>query len=464
MSNSCKWNLERIITLPKIWIFGYLSITASWFQDNLFRRLMKNAGILLSGNVIAALFGLAAITLTARALGAELFGVFALIQAYVLVINSLVSFQSWQALIKYGAEALEQKRIDDFKRLVKFGTLLDAGTAILGTLIAVIVVFWFGRWQGWAQQTVHMTIFYSSLILFSLIGTPTAILRLFGRFKTFALQQVFVSSIRLLGVGFLYFFSSGLWGFLLLWMFSEILGCLILLGMTWIELYRQGYRGILSGKMGPVSLHFPGLWRFVWFSNINSSVKLVGREMDLLLVGAFIGLEASGLYKIAKYFAKVMAQIADPIDQSVYPDLARLWVDGSLKEFRSLILRIGTIAGCIGMICWLGFVVLGEQVIDLTVGAEYRAAYLPMVIYIAPFLLYMYGVGFRSAMLSMNQAGRVLQIHLVAYACYFSLLPFLLMRFELMGAAMAQVTFHSIWFVAMFFSVKVSLKKAAEER
>lgn len=63
-----------------------------------------------------------------------------LIHSYVTVVDIIINFQSWPAIIKYGADALVQKRSDDLEDLIKFGTLLEAFSALLGTAVAMASV------------------------------------------------------------------------------------------------------------------------------------------------------------------------------------------------------------------------------------------------------------------------------------------------------------------------------------
>ncbi len=88
-----------------------------WFKDEGFRLLFKNAGTLLSGNMIAWILGLITFAITARILGPTQFGIFVLITTYVTIVDKILNFQSWQALIKYGAEVLEKKNNDSFKSI-----------------------------------------------------------------------------------------------------------------------------------------------------------------------------------------------------------------------------------------------------------------------------------------------------------------------------------------------------------
>ena len=84
---------------------------------------------MLSGHLTAAALGLIALALTARALGPEQLGLLALIEAYARVVDRFIRVEPWQALIKYGADALEGDRPEDFRSLLKFGVLVDIGGA-----------------------------------------------------------------------------------------------------------------------------------------------------------------------------------------------------------------------------------------------------------------------------------------------------------------------------------------------
>jgi O-antigen/teichoic acid export membrane protein len=320
-------------------------------------------------------------------------------------------------------------------------------------------VYWVSQWMGWSQEFVWMVYVYSFFILFYIHGTPTAILRLFNKFKFFAIQNVLAAILKLGGVIVVYLMDGGLWEFLVVWLISDVVGYLWVLVVAWRELYKQGFGNVFGASLKNLSKRFNGIWKFMWVTNFTHSAKMAGQEIDVLMVGAFAGLEATGIYKVAKYFAKAMAQVVEPLDQSIYPDLARLWVSGAVDKFKSVIMRLGAITGAIGIVAWLGMVVFGNIFIDLTVGMEFRGAYLPLIIYMAPFILIMVGAAFRPALLSMGMADRILYIQLAAYAVYFVGLPFLLQQLSVTGAALAQVIFHSVWFAMMHASIFRAIKQ-----
>lgn len=425
-----------------------------WFKDRTFRKIWKNAGILLSGDLMNAAFSLVSVALTARALGPEHFGVLILIQSYVRVADVVFNFQSWQAIIKYGTDCIERRRPEDFKRLIKFGTLLDSGSALLGAAIAALGVYWFAQRQQWSTDIALMATLYSLTIAVNVVGTPTAILRLYDKFKWIAMQRTIVAGIKMIAVIIVFKFTKGaLWTFLLIWMVMRVIEFLSIVALGWYELFNQGFHRTLASKARGVANKFPGLWKFVISTNLSSSVRLGVKEVDVLIVGGIIGPAMAGIYQIAKQFCNIANRFTDPFQQAIYPDLAKLWTNGMWKKFKKFVIRIGILSGLGGLVTWLFFVVAGDFIIQIVVGEKYIAAYGVMVVYMLGNIICFFGVAFGPAVLSMGHAERILLIHIVGHVLYFPILVGLLWQIGVMGAAIAQVVFHGFWFVGMSFSI-----------
>ena len=79
-----------------------------WSLDHLFRRVLKNTGIVVSSKGVAVVAAVAYLSLAAQALGAAQFGIIVLIHTYSAFVREIFSFKSWQALIRYGAIYLDK--------------------------------------------------------------------------------------------------------------------------------------------------------------------------------------------------------------------------------------------------------------------------------------------------------------------------------------------------------------------
>ncbi len=119
-------------------------------------HLLRNAGVLLTGNTVSSLFGVFSLVAMARALGPEQLGTLAIIQAYASTMGVLFNFQSWHMVVKFGSDAIARDDNRAFGRLVFFGTLLDASSALLGAGIAALAAFALAPLLGWDESTTHV--------------------------------------------------------------------------------------------------------------------------------------------------------------------------------------------------------------------------------------------------------------------------------------------------------------------
>ena len=200
-----------------------LAIVRGWFGEQDFRRLWKNATALLAGNLSASVCDIVTLILTARLLGVESFGVLVLIQTCVRITDALTNFQSWQAIIKFGADAMTMPDKSNFAKLIKFGTFLDAASSSLGAVVSVGVFFVVARWQAWGTDISTLALAYGLSIVFNIIGTPKAILRLFGKFRTLAVAQFAVALVKMITIVFAFFYT---------WDFASVVWVWILANMS----------------------------------------------------------------------------------------------------------------------------------------------------------------------------------------------------------------------------------------
>lgn len=95
------------MVFPRVFHF-LVRVLRRWVSDGVMARVLRNAGLLLTGRVATGVLNLAILSIAARALGAQDFGLIVLVQTYVQTITAVATFQSWQAVIRYGALDLEK--------------------------------------------------------------------------------------------------------------------------------------------------------------------------------------------------------------------------------------------------------------------------------------------------------------------------------------------------------------------
>ena len=414
-----------------------------------FDRLFRNAATLLTGSAGASVLSIIALALSARGLGAQQLGVLAVIQSYVTVVDRLVTFQSWQALIKYGADAVRRDARDELMGLIWFGAAVDAASALLGALLGVVGAVAIGRWFGWSTETTRWAMLYATTILFHVVGAPTATLRLFDQFRMFSMQRIGVGLIRLAGIAIAFVLHGPLWAYMMVWIVADVAGSIWLVGMAWRELRARGYPMAVPGSLRSVPARHAGLWNFIWTTNVHSSIRVASREGDTLIVGAVLGDAAAGLFKVAKQFGSAFGQLSDPFYQAIYPEMAAASSSGDRAGFTALLRRSTVMASLAAVVLWLGMVVVGAPVLRGFAGAEYGGGYPVLVWYGLAYALAFASFAMQPAMLALGRALASFSIMTLSTAVQFVLLVPLMHRFGVAGAGLAYVAFYVTWIVSV---------------
>ena len=431
-----------------------------WFADGVFRRIFKNAGLLLTGRATNGLLGLATLSLSARGLGLEQFGVFVLLQTYVQVIMALATFQSWQAVIRYGAICIENKNVADFQALVKFTTLLDIAGVVAGAGVGYFAAPLIGPYVGWNDQVIAYAQPFSFAILFTILATPTGLLRLYDRFDLLAGQAVVTPLVRLIGIALAVFLHAPFWVYLAAWFVANVAGGAVLVYIGWREAHRHGWLKGISLSVRGITAPHGGIWRFSIFSNLHASLMIVTGQMGTFLVGMVAGPSAAGLFKIGRDVATAIARPADLLNQSIYPEFARLGSRDDWRDFKRLILRGAAVAGSGAAVMLVLSVFGGRLFISAFFGPAFVEAYWPLVLLVAAAGITLCGFPMEPALYAMGRPSIPLRIEtVVILAVYLPILVGATRIYGPTGAAIASLAASAASVAAMTFFTAALLRR-----
>ncbi|WP_105432657.1 MULTISPECIES: lipopolysaccharide biosynthesis protein [Neorhizobium] len=397
-------------------------------RERRLRDRLAQIAHLLTGSVCSSILGLVGFALTARALGPTDYGILALCLTFTGAVEGFVSFQSWQPLIKYGAEAQRAGKINDLQSLLKFGLLLDISAAAIGWLVAVTIVVTAGPLLRISEDTSYLAVAFCSVLPFRVSGVPLAVLRLFGRFKSFAYGQVISSVFRLALCALGVVLGAGLFGFALIWMASQIINSLTLLTFAFIELRRQKILGgVLTAPLKGVTSRFPGIWRFAISTNLSLTIGSSANQVDTLLVGLLADPASAGFYHIAKRIGRVARQVGDQVQAVLYPELARAWASQDIGEFRRAAAQMQLLLLASGLVLVGGLYFTIKPVLCWGAGPEFVSAAPLIIIQSIAVTLTLCGSVNRSALLAKGRETQILKAVMAStiafYATAFSLVP-----------------------------------------
>jgi O-antigen/teichoic acid export membrane protein len=162
------------------------------------KRLLKNAATLFAGTAVSILLGILTLACNARGLGAELFGVFAIFQAFNALLTRLLTFDTWQPVIQLGAQAIHDQKHKQLRDILRLGFFFDLVSAVLAGIVALVTIVFLLPIVGVEQQYAGLMLISSISLFFTISGTPNGIFRLFNRFDLPAKLQAWGAVVTFL--------------------------------------------------------------------------------------------------------------------------------------------------------------------------------------------------------------------------------------------------------------------------
>ena len=435
-------------------------------SDKLLQKIIRNAGYLLSSNILSMGLSFIQSILAGRLLGVSRFGVIGAITVFATTLNKVFSFRMNELVVKYFGEALAKNKKEEAAAVVKTAGLGEMISAIFSFLALILLAPLAAEKLADDPSTTSLFILYGTIILANFTyETAFGIIQVGNHFRNQALINL-VSSIGTAGViTWAYFTNKGLNEVL----FAYILGKFILgLGTTilgWhemnVRLGRDWWRS--SFKALPP---FKELMRFAFSTNISHTVIHLVRDNEALWIAWFLSTIEVGYTKTALAFINLIQMPITPFIATSYPEINNAVVSEDWKLLRRLLKRITLISSSWTIASAIGLAIFGRWLLMLY-GPEFLPAYNPM-------LLFLVGLGFanilfwnRPLLLSLGLPAVPYHISLLCGIAKISLSFLLVPRFGLNMEALLLSAFFviSISIIVMrgFKEIRVKESEALEK-
>ncbi|HEX2257917.1 MAG TPA: lipopolysaccharide biosynthesis protein [Afifellaceae bacterium] len=413
------------------------------------RRIGRNVGIVVTGNAAVAGFGVITLALNARALGTAGLGVLALILTIATLVDRIAAFQTWQPLVKLGADALaagDKRRVG---QLLTVALLFDVIAAMAAAVAAVLIVLLAGERLGIPAEYLGVAAIYVATLVTRIADAPAGVMRLFDRFGLLTTLRAGEAAVQCLAAAILFTLSAPLGAYVLSFAGVAVatnvalLACVLHLGA------RAGVTPAVRCVGAAWAAEWRAFWAFSWTLNIASTINTVRQRSPVLLIGALLGPAAVGIYHVAERVVGVLVMAMWSFHQALYPEAARLATSRRRADLLWFVQRIGAICGGIGVSALLGAVTLGHIVVLVAGGGDYGQAYWPLVLLVASCSIALSGIGLHSVVLVTAGPGKVLKAHLLPFLVLVPVLPLATLQFGIAGAAGAHIVYEALWLAIM---------------
>jgi O-antigen/teichoic acid export membrane protein len=334
-------------------------------------RLRQNMRVLVSANVVVICLGMLTLALNARALNPAGLGVLALLVAWVAVAGRLFSFETWQGLIKFGGEALEE---DDYECLRTFATIalyVDLATGFIAAITSIAILLAAGDLLALPSKYLLPSALFLGSLFIQLPGAPVGLMRLQNRFALQGSIAIAEGALRLAFAAL--FFARG--SPLIAYLYSYAGVLFAINGVRMYLFFKLLREATSSARLAPMSATRVYLRPFLGFSVGSwtaATLNVLRQHGTTFVVTAFYGAAGAGMYSIAQRLVAPITYVAEPLRQAIYPELARLVAQKKSKHVRHLVRSTLLLTAFIAAVAIVFF---GRPAIELVAGPGYQDAY-----------------------------------------------------------------------------------------
>lgn len=336
-----------------------------------FGRILRNTAWLLGGKGFGAVCSIIYLAILTRTLGVKGFGHFSLIFGTAQALIAIAGFQTWQTVVRYGSEHIHAGEWDRFGRLGMLCGMLDALGAVIGCVLAGVLIYGFAGMLDLNPAYIDTAFFFCCASLWALVSAPTGIVRALHRFDMAVYVEAVVPTGRLIAALAIWWTGPTVGRFLFAWAAIDVLEAVL----YWVMARRLCPQAVrLSNLLGwrQSFRENEGVGRFFMVTYAGATLDAAIRNGPLLAVGAFLGTRAAGLYRLAAQISQALSKLSSLLARSVYAEVARARVSSELAEFRKLALQTSLIAGAAGLAVVALALGVGRQLLELIAGPGFE--------------------------------------------------------------------------------------------
>jgi len=395
---------------------------------------------MLGSTAISAVLGVVQVVLVTRLLGPNRYGELALIMAISTTVRQLVGVRTWEWAMKEFAAAHARHDARYAASVVRRG--YAAGIVVNAVALTLVVAT-----AGFtSERFVHdggaatLVVGYGCVLLVNwTYDMSFAVLRVSGRFRFLALQQVVMSLVRIIVTGGSVIIWRRLDTTVAAYIIVELLASLWL-GLAASTIFRLEFgeswwrveRGnpMVGGRMA----------RLLAISWLIDTLKFAGGRVDLLVLGWYRSPFVVANYQAAWNFLDIAQRVTQPITMVAFADLAKLAAAGEGREMLRTVGKLSLLALLVGIPSCALLALIAGPLCRLFYGADYPDA--AAILQILSFsLLWLVGLWMHPSFVSIGKSQWSLEVVVVMSGIKIALLALLTPSYGAHGVAFANLIY-----------------------
>ena len=336
------------------------------------RRLWSAEGVALGAMLVQGL-------VVARALGPDLYGVYALAFTFGSFVFLVLDPRAGEAVVRYVSEFRAQADPERARAVVRGGFLLDSVWGLGGLAVVALATPLASRILHIEDHAAVVPVVALGLAVAAPVTTARAVLGVFDRFDVISNLQLAIALSRVVSVCAAALAGLGLLG--IVWTMSAV--GFVECGVFVVASLRTARAGLGGGIRGVSLSLLRGSKRrilgFLGYSGLTTLLSTAVKQVDTLLLGAVAGPRAAGYYRLAKSLTSPAANVGVPLQSVLYPKLARAAsrqdVAAGHEMVRRIFWRTEVPLAVAAMLC----IPLVEPAIHILAGPSFDGAVAPAI-------------------------------------------------------------------------------------
>ena len=391
---------------------------------------------------IQLLGGLAQLTLSARILGPDGFGVLAIIIAVAMLIHGLLATPGGETVTTFITRAVMEERPQEASRILRFTMAVSLGLSLIAYAVIAVLVLMAGSLLGIDNAHRDSALMYGVVGIFLATRTETlAVLRLSDRISLGLVIILAGVLTRVALLGTIWLQGGGLFEVVLAHIAGVVVSGAGMLVAATVSAPRAGITGFLSSMSLKVP---PDVVRFQTGVFGRSTSSALAYNIDTFLVAQFAGVADVGLYRAARQIAEAGHHPFQPLKDGVQLQYSKQWYSGQGRALRRTSLLFGLVSFASAAALFGLLAIFHQPIAWFLLGEEFSGA--------APLLLIMIFGAFTVNSIStltvlpaaVGRAWPALAAEMGGLAVFVAAIVWLVPLLGAQGAAWANTTYYSV--------------------
>lgn len=343
--------------------------------DSQSKVLIKNSGWVFFSNFFSTGLAFIRSVVIARGLGPEIYGTYAIIVAFVGLIQEFLNLNTGTALIKFGAAYHVEGRNDKLMALVKSSLFISGIMAMISVII--IAIFSFTSYSSIVDKPglEWFIVFYAIAASITYVNSISrGLLRLYYKFRLSSIIQMIMDVVETVTITIAVFmYPKNLNVFFTAIILTRFLNGFICNVLAYFELKKE-LAPHLAAETKLIAGDRKSFRDFVVGNSLGNTLKTAISQGDVLLLGWLSDAKQVGFYSVSKKLAYSILTLTDPLTQSIYPQLSKLLAEKRFKEVKKMLIRVSTIAMIPGFVFMFLTFFFDQWLVQLIYGKAYAPA------------------------------------------------------------------------------------------